>query len=115
AFNGADAHRPAGEGMNKRAYRWIAAIATAVAATARAADWPQFGGDPAHSGNNAAEWQIGASNVATLHLAYRVALPAAAGGAPVLLAGATTPSGTTDVLFLTKEDGRVLAGDAARG
>jgi hypothetical protein len=82
---------------------------------AQGTDWLQYNVDARHSGNNAAEWMIGRSNVATLHVSYHVALPAIADGAPAFLANVSTATGTSDVLFLLTKDGRLLARDAATG
>jgi hypothetical protein len=91
-------------------------VSTALGAVkAGAADWPQFGFDARHSGASAQETAIHAGNVASLHLLYSVALPAAAGGAPVFLSHVSTPEGIKDLLFLTTADGRILARDAATG
>ncbi|HVR10869.1 MAG TPA: PQQ-binding-like beta-propeller repeat protein [Thermoanaerobaculia bacterium] len=82
---------------------------------AAGADWPQFGYDARHSGNNPAETALGAANVATLGVRYHVALPGVVDGPPVFLAGAATPQGTKDLLFLETRKGMLLALDAATG
>lgn len=87
----------------------------AAAAPAAAADWPQFGFDPSHSGVNSAEVELTAANVAQLRLLYSVALPGKADGAPVLLAAAATASGVRDVLYLTLQNGTLVALDAGSG
>ena len=86
-----------------------------LAAAASAADWPQWGFDARHDGWNPAEVAIQPGNVASLHLLYSVRLPEVADGAPAYLAGAATPHGRRDLLFLTTKDGRLLALDAATG
>lgn len=103
----------------------IAAIAAfLVAAPASAAgipanqtpgDWQQFGDDPRHSGTNPAEPTLQPGNAGTLHRLYSVALPGTVDDAPVFLAGAATPLGVRDLLFMTTTDGRLLAVDAATG
>jgi hypothetical protein len=64
---------------------------------------------------NAQETTIHTGNVSSLHLLYRVALPAVADGAPAFLAGVTTAQGVKDLLFLTTKSGTLLAVDAATG
>jgi hypothetical protein len=84
---------------------------------ARAADWLQWGFDSRHSGVNDQETTIHAGNVSSLHLLYRVSLPAGAvaDGAPAFLGNVTTPLGVKDLLFLTTKSGFLLAVDAATG
>ena len=48
-------------------------------------DWPQFGGNPQHSGNNSLETRISTASVASLHRLYQVTLPGVADGSPVVL------------------------------
>ena len=83
--------------------------------SARASDWPQWGFDARKSGVNAQETAIHSGNVASLHLLYRVALPAIPDGAPAFLAGVATSGGVKDLLFLTTKSGILLAVDAATG
>ena len=92
-----------------------AAAVACVANGAAAADWLQFGFDPAHSGRNPYETQLGASNVSQLRLRYSLALPGDVPGAPVLLGSVATPAGVRDVLYMTQADGTLLALDAASG
>jgi hypothetical protein len=82
---------------------------------ARAADWLQWGFDSRHTGVNDQETAIHAGNVPSLHLLYRVTLPAVADGAPAFLGGVTTPLGVKDLLFLTTKSGILVAADAATG
>ncbi|MEP7043811.1 MAG: PQQ-binding-like beta-propeller repeat protein [Dokdonella sp.] len=95
-------------------------------AAAHAAEWPQFGYDAAHSGNNSAEQTIDASNVEQLVSAYGtpVLLPAKIDGAAVYASNVATASGTKNLLFLFGSDsisdfastnGTLLAIDAATG
>lgn len=78
-------------------------------------DWPQFGFDAAHSGNNTGESIVSRGNVASLGVLFSVRLPEVADGAPVLAAGVPTASGTRDVVFVTTKAGRVVALDARTG
>lgn len=89
-------------------------------APASAADWLQFGFDPAHSGNNPVETMLSASATGEFALTalfpiYNVTLPNIADGAPVYLSGVMTANGIRDQLFLETKDGHVLALDAATG
>jgi hypothetical protein len=89
----------------------VALASMPVAAT----DWLQFGFDASHSGVNPAETTLSKASVARLSLLYSVALPGRAEGAPVLLSGVTTAAGSKDVLFLTLNNGTLIALDAASG
>lgn len=85
-----------------------------------AADWLQFGFDPAHSGNNPAETTLSAAGTGEFALTalfpvYNVTLPDIADGAPAYLSGVATANGSRDLLFLETKDGHVLAIDAATG
>ena len=93
----------------------VAPLALSLAAPAYATDWPQFGFDASHSGVNSAEHALNAANVASLHLLYSVALPGKAEGAPVLLEQVDTHSGRKDHLYLTLNDGTLIALEAASG
>ncbi|MGE5167987.1 MAG: hypothetical protein ACM3KT_05155, partial [Deltaproteobacteria bacterium] len=83
-------------------------------APASAADWLQFGFDPAHSGNNLLETTLSQSATGEFALTalfpiYNVTLPDIADGAPAYLSGVATASGSRDLLFLETKDGHVLA------
>jgi outer membrane protein assembly factor BamB len=86
-----------------------------VGSDARAYDWPQFNGDPQHSGNNTLETSLGASNVSTLTLKYHAALPAVSDGVPVFLDGVATAGGVKELLFVMTKAGDLLALDARTG
>ena len=90
-------------------------VAASVAAPAAAADWLQFGFDASHSGVNPAETALTAANVSQLTLLYSTTLSGKPEGAPVLLENVVTPAGTKDVLYLTFNDGTLIALDAATG
>jgi hypothetical protein len=92
------------------------AIALALwAQPAAATDWLQFGFDAAHSGRNPAEKLLTRQNVQSLRPLYSTTLPGTAEGAPVYLANVATPGGTKDMLYLTLNNGTLLALDAASG
>jgi len=76
-------------------------LGLAAAVPAQATDWPQFGYDGTHGGNNTAETAIGAANVAQLAAAYPAAidLPANVDSAPVYARAVDTPSGVRNLLF----------------
>ena len=90
-------------------------VVAVAAAPASAADWLQFGLDSSHSGINPQETTLTRATVAQLRLLYSATLPGTAEGAPVLLSGVSTPSGTQDVLYLTLSNGTLIALDAASG
>lgn len=85
-----------------------------AAMCAHAADWLQFGFDPAHSNNNDQETTI-AANMGSLQLLFQAPLPASADGAPVYLSGVTTAAGQQNLLFLTTTDGHIVALDGQTG
>ena len=78
-----------------------------------AADWPQFGMDPAHTGFNAAE--RGYSTPGNLLAFAPVALPSPVDGAPIFAANVPAASGAKDLLLAVAVDGTLLALDAASG
>jgi PQQ-like domain len=78
-------------------------------------DWQQFGYDARHSGVNPLETTLQQSNVATLHVRYKAALPGVVDDTVVFLSDVTTASGIHDVLFATTEAGQLLALDADSG
>jgi outer membrane protein assembly factor BamB len=78
-------------------------------------DWPQFNGNPQHSGNNTQETLISASNVASLKQLFQVTLPSVADGAPAVLTQVSTGGGVHNLVFASTRDGHVLALDANSG
>jgi len=92
-----------------------AAFLALLSSHAVASDWLQFGFDPSHKSNNSEETIIDAANVNTLVQLYSVALPSSGDGAPVYLSGASTPTGTKDLLFVTSFDGHIFSIDASNG
>lgn len=83
-------------------------------APAPAADWLQFGVDPAHSGYNASE--RGYSTADGNRLAFpAVTLAAVVDVAPVFLGAVATDSGTKDLLIAVAKNGTVMALNAADG
>jgi outer membrane protein assembly factor BamB len=78
-------------------------------------DWLQFNGDAQHSGDNSSETILSQTTVHSLTQSFRVPLPSIADGAPAVLTGVATPSGTRDLLFLTTKAGHLLALDAHTG
>ncbi len=88
----------------------------ALGNTAAAADWLQWGYDPAHTGNNPDEHQVSAANVAQMTRRYDITLPDNVDSAPVYAGGIQTPSGVRDLLFLTyRYGGGIAAIDALTG
>ncbi len=95
--------------------RATAALCALVATDAFAADWLQWGYDPAHGGNNPDETTIDASNVSQLTRRYQITMSATANVAPVFASAIETSSGTKDLLFVTAQSGRITAFDATTG
>lgn len=78
-------------------------------------DWLQFDGDPQKTGIDAAETTLTSANVGHLAQLFHVQLGDATDGAPVELAGVTTPSGVRDLLYIEGEHGHLYAVDASTG
>jgi len=85
------------------------------AAAAGSYDWPQFGGNPQHSGNNTQETTINAANAASLTQLLQANLGSTVDGAPAYLSGVATAGGSHDMLFMTTKGGTILAVDAHSG
>ena len=85
------------------------------AAAAGPYDWPQFNGNPQHSGNNTQETTIGAANVASLTQLFQANLGTTVDGAPAYLSGVATAVGSRDLLFVTTKTGSIVALDAHTG
>lgn len=101
-------------------FRALPVLALALAGSAEAANWSQFGYDAAHSGYNPAETRLGATNIAQLVSLFPngAALPATVDSAPIYQAGVATAGGTRDLLFALTSTGAsasLLALDAANG
>jgi hypothetical protein len=101
-----------------------AIIGVMCCATAHATDWPQFGYDAAHTGNNTAETAITAGNVSQLMTLYSLDLPAGVDSAPIYIANVATANGTKNLLFAFGSSslndfgstmGTIMAIDAADG
>lgn len=100
--------------MSLHRHRWLLlALAPLALGNAGAIDVLQTRYDQSHSGNNPAEWILGAANVGTLQLVYSVAY-SGTDGPPVYLQQVATPIGVRDVLFVTTVKG-IAAIDAASG
>jgi outer membrane protein assembly factor BamB len=78
-------------------------------------DWPQFAFDAGKSADNTAESTINLGNVSKLKQLFKVSLPDAPDGSPVLLSDVTTPKGVTDVVYVQGEHGHLIAMDARTG
>jgi len=94
---------------------FFAALTVLFSSMCGATDWPQFGFDSRHSGNNTSESAITIANVHTLVQVYAVPLPTVSLAAPVFLERVNTAAGLKDVLFIETLDGRILAIDASNG
>ncbi len=90
-------------------------LAGCFCGTAGAADWLQWGYDQTHTGNNVDETTISADNVAQLTRRYQTTISSNANVAPVFASAIETPAGTKDLLFVTSQNGRLTAFDAADG
>lgn len=86
-----------------------------LAAREKGYDWLQFNFDPHHSGNDTKETKITPQSVGSLHQLFKISLPSVADGAPAYLSDVHTAADTTDVLFVTTKDGRIIALDAMTG
>lgn len=95
--------------------RVLACFAMIIATPAVATDWLQFGFDASHRGVNPVEGALTPANVTQLQLLYSAALPGPVEGAPVLLTNVATPGGNKDVLYMTTDNGTLIALDAATG
>jgi outer membrane protein assembly factor BamB len=82
---------------------------------AACANWPQWGGDAAHSGFNRLASSLSAANVSSLHIAFSDALPHRADGAPVVASGIPTPTGRRDLVVALTTAGELVALDAHSG
>jgi len=78
-------------------------------------DWPQFNGNPQHSGNNTSETIIKRGNVNRLRKLFQVTLPSVGDGSPVYLSSVATPNGPEDLIFVTTKAGHIIALDATTG
>jgi outer membrane protein assembly factor BamB len=78
-------------------------------------DWLQFAFDPGKSANNAAESTINLGNVSKLKQLFKVSLPDAPDGSPVLLTDVATAQGTRDLVYVQGEHGHLIAMDAHSG
>jgi outer membrane protein assembly factor BamB len=79
-------------------------------------DWTVFGFDAARSNVNPGETTLTPATVARLHRVLQVALPGVADSSPALLSAVRLADGTTRaVLYVTTQDGRLLALDAVSG
>ncbi len=113
--------------MNKHVFAFSMAAACAVgslsASAAPTADWLQFGYDPTHSGINPKEFLLTPGNVNLLKLKYsrtfttatQGTVTPAAEGTPVFLSNVATSQGVIDMLFVTLNDGSIIAMNAATG
>ena len=91
------------------------AVAPLTLCSAASSDWLQFGFDPTHSGINPNERLLSAANVDSLALKYSKTFSAPAQGTPVFLGNVSTSQGVIDMLFVTLNDGSLLALNAATG
>jgi hypothetical protein len=89
--------------------------ATTDACTSATVDWLQFDGSQSHFGVNASEAAITAGNVAQIHQHWQVTLPSYADGAPVVVTGVQTASGSQDLVIVTTRGGGLLARNLQTG
>jgi hypothetical protein len=88
--------------------------ASASPLLASAADWTQFGGDPASSGASADPTGITLANVASLQR-RQVTLDGTVDSAAIYLRGVEVKGAPHDVFFMTTTYGKTIAIDAERG
>ena len=91
------------------------AQSTAAKAPPPVTDWLQFAFDEQKSADNTVESTVNLSNVGKLKQLFKVPLPDAPDGAPVLLTKVTTKSGVRDLVYLQGEHGHLMAFDAHAG
>jgi hypothetical protein len=77
-------------------------------------DWLQFS-SPVLEGRGNQRGSISAENVASLAVAWRVALPGSSDGSPVYVANVVTSRRIVDLVIVGTTDGGVIAVDANRG
>jgi hypothetical protein len=77
--------------------------------------WPQFDGGASRQGNNVGETTLTLSNVASVTQKWKVSLPHYADGAPDVVIGVSTPSGSRDLVIVTTTAGDLVALDLHTG
>jgi hypothetical protein len=83
-------------------------------------DWPQFGGDPAHTGVHHTEALLGPTNVGLSRLLWRTPSTAttgrgAVGGTPISVSQVPTATGVRDLIVFTTRSATLVAVDRATG
>ena len=104
-----------GNGAAWRGRAARAGLAVIIMLGLSAYDWPQFGSDAQHSGNETRETLITAANVNTLARIYQVTLPGIADSAPIFLNDVLTVDGWKRLLFVTTKNGWIVALDWRTG
>jgi hypothetical protein len=97
----------------------VAAAVTAgalavLAASSVAADWPEFGVDPARTNASSAPTGIGAAQLKLL-VRHTIPLDGTVDSSPIYLHAVTVEGGVHDVLVVTTSYGRTIALDARTG
>jgi hypothetical protein len=95
--------------------RWTLFSHLSSVRAATPSDWLQFSFDEEKTGNNPNETTISTSNVSSLKQIFSITASGKVDGAPVLLTGVSTASGTRDLLFFSTFGGQLNAVDAHTG
>ncbi len=77
--------------------------------------WPMFDGDAQKSGVNTNETLISKTTVTQLKQLWQVNLPGTSDGSPVYLSNVITPQGLKNLIFVTTEEGSLVALDETTG
>lgn len=77
--------------------------------------WSMFDGDAQKSGINTNETVITKATVKNLKQLWQINLPGTSDGSPVYLSNVTTQQGVKNLVFITTEDGSLVAIDDATG
>lgn len=96
-------------GRNRRSARLVVAIAVLVALGACRADWSQWGGGPARTGENRFESTITSAKAGGLHQLWATDLGGFINAAPVVAADQMIGGTKTDVIYVGTERGEFYA------
>lgn len=103
--------------MTKYSRVWAicAVLFCAAAMTARAADWPVFGHDPARSGVDVGDKKLAVQNVKRLRERWKISFGTVADSTPIYIQKVDVRGVTRAMLFQTDKNGVTYGIDAASG